>query len=530
MKGAGDYVKVLDFSVAKIDTPDAQVTRAGRRVRNARSTCSPEQGRGIPLDARVGHLRRRHRRPTRCSPGKPPFDGKVPTEVVMMHLRDKPAPLVGFPEPIAAMVMRALEKTPDRRQQSAEEFDRDIQACLETLYPRPSQALNIVGSGPTPSTPQPAVPPLTPPLGQPAQGGQPVQGMQVGQNPPNPIVQSQVARPDQRTMMAQPAPVLPQQQNYQGGQGGQGGQGQPVMPQAGQPGQAGGGRTMALNAPGPINMGNAGAGGPAKTMAFNPGAPNQGSPDGMGTMFIPDGPMGMSPQVLEAQRQAIAGLKKPPPPPSPRSGWAGRCSASASAWPCTSSGRTGPSGVGRPRRPSEGEATVEALRFHTRAIDKLDESVDPELRRRLSAWEGSPLIRELKPLPQSHCEPKVHVDPRLFYAGYLGVRGEVEIPYELRRDLKEQVPQALLRDLHRVVRPEMHVSRQQMEVDLDPAGAAAYKEAKAALKREPLPVLTLMLEVVMEEQARRRRFLAEPWKPFRPDEEERFHGETAEGF
>jgi len=29
MKGAGDYVKVLDFSVAKLDAPDAQVTRAG---------------------------------------------------------------------------------------------------------------------------------------------------------------------------------------------------------------------------------------------------------------------------------------------------------------------------------------------------------------------------------------------------------------------------------------------------------------------------------------------------------------------
>ena len=29
MKGSGDFVKVLDFSVAKMDTPDAQLTRAG---------------------------------------------------------------------------------------------------------------------------------------------------------------------------------------------------------------------------------------------------------------------------------------------------------------------------------------------------------------------------------------------------------------------------------------------------------------------------------------------------------------------
>ena len=43
----------------------------------------------------------------------------LPMEVVMMHLR-KPAPLVGFPDQVARLVMRALEKTPDRRQQSAD--------------------------------------------------------------------------------------------------------------------------------------------------------------------------------------------------------------------------------------------------------------------------------------------------------------------------------------------------------------------------------------------------------------------------
>ena len=91
MKGAGDYVKVLDFSVAKLDAPDAQVTRAGV-VFGTPQYMSPEQGRGVPLDARsdiyaVGIVA------YEMLTGKPPFDAKVPTEVVMMHLRDKPAPL-----------------------------------------------------------------------------------------------------------------------------------------------------------------------------------------------------------------------------------------------------------------------------------------------------------------------------------------------------------------------------------------------------------------------------------------------------
>src|SRR3954466_1191513 len=95
MKGAGDYVKVLDFSVAKLDAPDAQVTRAGV-VFGTPQYMSPEQGRGVPLDARsdiyaVGIVA------YEMLTGKPPFDAKIPTEIVMMHLRDKPAPLQGLP-------------------------------------------------------------------------------------------------------------------------------------------------------------------------------------------------------------------------------------------------------------------------------------------------------------------------------------------------------------------------------------------------------------------------------------------------
>jgi len=146
MKGGGDFVKVLDFSVAKLDAPDAQVTRAGI-VFGTPAYMSPEQGRGVQLDARsdiyaLGILA------YEMLTGKPPFDAKMPTEVVMMHLREQPAPLVGFPPQIANLVMKALAKDPKQRQQSADEMDQECQACFAELFPR-----NNPGSGQQPIIP-----------------------------------------------------------------------------------------------------------------------------------------------------------------------------------------------------------------------------------------------------------------------------------------------------------------------------------------------------------------------------------------
>ena len=231
MKGSGDFVKVLDFSVAKMDSPDAQQTRAGT-VFGTPAYMSPEQARGVKLSPQSDIYA--------CGivayetlTGKPPFEAPLPMEVVMMHLRQKPAPLVGFPDQVARLVMKALEKTPDRRQQSADELHRECVECLEQLYMKsatpsaglPSVVEPVRGNGMAQAQPPPSgqgappmmAPPMAPPMASPMMAPPPM-----APPPMAPPVMSGAmaaapmgssgpvsAAPEQRTMLAQMAPVIP---------------------------------------------------------------------------------------------------------------------------------------------------------------------------------------------------------------------------------------------------------------------------------------------------------------------------------
>lgn len=122
-----DFVKVLDFGVARILQGDGSgVTQTGLVFGTARYI-SPEGASGDATDARsdvysIGVML------FQMLAGEPPFDGPTPVAVMMQHLQE-PAPDVrsrpasrDVPSPIAEVIARAMSKHPEDRFDDAREL------------------------------------------------------------------------------------------------------------------------------------------------------------------------------------------------------------------------------------------------------------------------------------------------------------------------------------------------------------------------------------------------------------------------
>lgn len=134
----GETAKVLDFGLAKLfeGTVEAQVTSSGTIV-GTPYYMSPEQIQGHELDGRsdvyaMGAIM------YECVVGKPPFDAPNPLGVLSKHLSEEPlrpsarSPL-SVPAEADAIIMRCLDKDPDRRYQSAEDLRQDLIQYLTTV-------------------------------------------------------------------------------------------------------------------------------------------------------------------------------------------------------------------------------------------------------------------------------------------------------------------------------------------------------------------------------------------------------------
>jgi serine/threonine protein kinase len=131
--GAADYVKLLDFSVAKLlQEGDRMHTQAGM-VFGTPQYMSPEQGRGLPLDARsdlyaLGILA------FEMLTGNVPFHDDNPMTVIQMHLRSELPPMpASVPHSVQQLVRRATEKEASRRYQSAGEMMQYAQQAFAEL-------------------------------------------------------------------------------------------------------------------------------------------------------------------------------------------------------------------------------------------------------------------------------------------------------------------------------------------------------------------------------------------------------------
>jgi serine/threonine-protein kinase len=247
MAGSPDFVKLLDFSVAKLLEGDRMKTQAGM-VFGTPQYMSPEQGRGMPLDARsdlyaLGILA------FEMLTGNVPFNNDNPMTVIQMHQHEAIPPLAQtIPYSVQQIVRRALEKDPSRRYQSSGEM---MQHCQQ-VFAEVSQGGMSIGPGGMPKTMVPGPPPGQPGMHmqQPGmhmqQPGMHMQqpGMhmqQPGMHMQQPGMQQMggppmQASPQQKTMIATPSPFA-QGGMQQGGmqQGGmqQGGMQQGGMQQGG---------------------------------------------------------------------------------------------------------------------------------------------------------------------------------------------------------------------------------------------------------------------------------------------------------
>jgi serine/threonine protein kinase len=128
-----EIVKVVDFGIAKLcDFPGVSTLTEVGTVFGTPYYMSPEQCRGESLDARsdvysLGAMF------YEMVADRPPFTADTVPGVVAKHLTDPPPPLpqaLGVPQPLEAVVMRALAKNADERPADALEFARLLKEGL----------------------------------------------------------------------------------------------------------------------------------------------------------------------------------------------------------------------------------------------------------------------------------------------------------------------------------------------------------------------------------------------------------------
>jgi hypothetical protein len=151
VRSGGDFVKVVDFGLAKIraDSQQPSITSPGI-VCGTPEYMSPEQARGDPLDARsdiyaVGVIL------FQLLTGKLPFEAESPTQVVLAHLTQPPpdprtvAPERGIPPALVEVVLKALAKDQNDRHQDADALAAALADALAVIEDRVS--INTTAGG-----------------------------------------------------------------------------------------------------------------------------------------------------------------------------------------------------------------------------------------------------------------------------------------------------------------------------------------------------------------------------------------------
>jgi serine/threonine-protein kinase len=138
--GQQDFVKVLDFGIAKVGGSTSKLTQAGQ-VFGTPHYMSPEQCAGTAVDHRtdiyaVGVIL------YEMATGQVPFDADNLMGILTKHLYENPVPPHELPPPVdvppalEAVILKCLAKKPETRYQSMGELLADLEAVEGGLTPK----------------------------------------------------------------------------------------------------------------------------------------------------------------------------------------------------------------------------------------------------------------------------------------------------------------------------------------------------------------------------------------------------------
>lgn len=138
--GDPDFVVIVDFGLVKMmETTGDQKLTSTNMLLGSPLYMSPEQCRGMELDQRtdiysLGCVM------YKALTGKAPLAGETALDTLYKHVAEEPAPMssaapdIKVPPSVERVIMKALSKNPDNRQQSMAQLKAELQVAVDNRY------------------------------------------------------------------------------------------------------------------------------------------------------------------------------------------------------------------------------------------------------------------------------------------------------------------------------------------------------------------------------------------------------------